>query len=107
MEENVWFFEEERQPICLKHQGYQKQALGRYIKALVSCINQIEIGTSSDSIALEHLLEKCSLYEFVVRHLFKYVQILDTNNRLVALEGTNKKMRECLKNPKLSNTHLC
>lgn len=38
-------------------------ALGRYIKALVSSINQIELGTSTDSIDLEHLLEKMfSLY---------------------------------------------
>ncbi|PWA96496.1 tetratricopeptide repeat (TPR)-like superfamily protein [Artemisia annua] len=105
-------------------------ALGRYIKALVSSINQIEIGTSSDNIiALEHLLEKlfalymeqmnmwsdiCTLPEIkcpdlsessLFGYLFKYIQILETNCRLEALEGINEKMRKRLKNPKLSNSN--
>lgn len=104
-------------------------ALGRYIKALVSSINQIEIGTSSDNIALEHLLEKmfslymeqmnlwsdiCNLPEIkcpeisessLFGYLFKYIQILETNCRLEALEGINEKMRKRLKNPKLSNSN--
>ncbi|KAI3756000.1 hypothetical protein L1987_55812 [Smallanthus sonchifolius] len=104
-------------------------ALGRYIKALVSSINQIEIGTSTDGTALEHLLEKmfslyieqmnlwsdiCSLPEIkcpelsessLFGYLFKYIQILEINCRLEALEGINEKMRKRLKNPKLSNSN--
>lgn len=38
-------------------------SLGRYIKALVSSINKIEVATTTDNDALEHLLEKMfSLY---------------------------------------------
>ncbi|KAL8264591.1 hypothetical protein R6Q59_022721 [Mikania micrantha] len=104
-------------------------ALGRYIKTLVSSINQIVIGTSTDNIALEHLLEKmfslyieqmnlwsdiCSLPEIkcpelsessLFGYLFKYIQILETNCKLEALEGINEKMRKRLKNPKLSNSN--
>lgn len=104
-------------------------ALGRYIKALVSSVNQIESGTSPENIALEHLLEKmfslymeqmnlwsdiCNLPEIkcpelsessLFGHLFKYIQILETNCRLEALEGINEKMRKRLKNPKLSNSN--
>ncbi|KAI7732217.1 hypothetical protein M8C21_006100 [Ambrosia artemisiifolia] len=104
-------------------------ALGRYIKALVSSVNQIETGTSTDNIALEQLLEKmfslyieqmnlwsdiCSLPEIkcpelsessLFGYLFKYIQILETNCRLEALEGINEKMRKRLKNPKLSNSN--
>lgn len=39
------------------------------------------------------------------RYLFKYIQILETNSRLEALEGINEKMRKRLKNPKLSNSN--
>ncbi|KAJ0768780.1 putative tetratricopeptide-like helical domain superfamily, histone transcription regulator 3/CABIN1 [Helianthus annuus] len=104
-------------------------ALGRYIKALVSSINQIKTGTNTDSNALEHLLEKmfslyieqmnlwsdiCSLPEIkcpelsessLFGYLFKYMQILETNGRFEALEGINEKMRKRLKNPKLSNSN--
>ncbi|GJU18335.1 tetratricopeptide repeat-like superfamily protein [Tanacetum coccineum] len=105
-------------------------ALGRYIKALVSSINQIEIGTTSDNnIALEHLLEKmfalymeqmnlwsdiCTLPEIkcpdlsessLFGYLFEYIHILETNRKLEALEGINEKMRKRLKNPKLSNSN--
>ncbi|KAK9077678.1 hypothetical protein SSX86_006015 [Deinandra increscens subsp. villosa] len=103
--------------------------LGRYIKALVSSINQIETGTNTDNAALEHLLEKmfslyieqmnlwsdiCSLPEIkspelsessLFGYLFKYIQILETNRRFEALEGINEKMRKRLKNPKLSNSN--
>nr|XP_043628202.1 calcineurin-binding protein 1 [Erigeron canadensis] len=104
-------------------------ALGRYIKALVSSINQIEVDTSTDNIALELLLEKmfslymeqmnlwsdiCNLPEIkcpelsessLFGYLFKYIQMLEANRRLEALEGINEKMRKRLKNPKLSNSN--
>ncbi|CAI9277317.1 unnamed protein product [Lactuca saligna] len=105
-------------------------ALGRYIKALVSSINQIESGTNiHDNIALEHLLEKmfclyieqmnlwsdiCNLPEIkcpelsessLFGYLFKYIQTLEKNCKLEALEGINEKIRKRLKNPKLSNTN--
>ncbi|XP_071727295.1 calcineurin-binding protein 1 [Rutidosis leptorrhynchoides] len=104
-------------------------ALGRYIKGLVSSINQIENGASTNNLSLEHLLEKmfslymeqmnlwsdiCSLPEVKCQelsgsslfgYLFKYIQILETNSRLETLEGINEKMRKRLKNPKLSNSN--
>lgn len=39
------------------------------------------------------------------RYLFKYIQLLETNCRVEALEGINEKMRKRLKNPKLSNSN--
>lgn len=104
-------------------------ALGRYIKALTTSINKIETDTNIDNTAFEHLLEKmfslyieqmnlwsdiCSLPEIkcpelsetsLFGYLFKYIQILEKNCKLEALEGINEKIKKRLKNPKLSNTN--
>jgi calcineurin-binding protein cabin-1 len=104
--------------------------LGRYIKALISCMHQHEIGDGGSQISFpEHLLEKmfslfmeqmnlwsdiCNLPEMncpelsesnLFGYLYNYIQALEKNVKLETLEGINDKIRKRLKNPKLSNSN--
>ncbi|CAI9093601.1 OLC1v1029145C2 [Oldenlandia corymbosa var. corymbosa] len=105
-------------------------ALGRYVRTLIKSINQSR--SSSDTAvnsADEHLLEKifslfleqvnlwsdiCSLPDiktpelteaYLYGYLYQYIQSLERDVKVEALEGINEKIRKRLKNPKLSNSN--
>nr|XP_016504943.1 PREDICTED: uncharacterized protein LOC107822878 [Nicotiana tabacum] len=104
-------------------------ALGRYLKALISSIHQTDHMSCAASNSSEHHLEKmfslfmeqvtmwsdiCGLPEIksseltescLFGYLYRYIQSLEQNIKVEALEGINEKIRKRLKNPKLSNSN--
>ncbi|OVA14456.1 Tetratricopeptide repeat-containing domain [Macleaya cordata] len=115
---------------CLCLEDLVPVALGRYIQALVSSIRQAETPGSADvSSSPEHLLEK--MFNLFMDHgnlwtdisslpeikspelpessfygyLHQYIQSLERDVKLDALEGINEKIRKRFKNPKLSNSN--
>ncbi|XP_062023853.1 calcineurin-binding protein 1 isoform X1 [Rosa rugosa] len=104
-------------------------ALGRYVKALVSSIRQVETVGSGAVDNSEHILEKvfslfmeqgnlwpeiCGLPEIKVTetsesslygYLHEHIISLEENGKLDTLEAINEKIRKRFKNPKLSNSN--
>ncbi|KAK9273730.1 hypothetical protein L1049_018540 [Liquidambar formosana] len=104
-------------------------ALGRYVKALITSMRQVETAVSGAASSYEQLLEKmftlfmeqvtlwpdiCNLPEIkspewsessLYGYLYQYIQSLESNVRLEILEAINEKIRKRFKNPKLSNSN--
>lgn len=105
-------------------------ALGKYIQVLTSSINNAENLGSTDSNSLEQMLER--MFNIFIDHvnlwadisslpevnnpdlsesclygyIHRYIQLLESDMRLEALEGINEKIRKRFKNPKLSSSNF-
>ncbi|KAJ0030881.1 hypothetical protein Pint_12896 [Pistacia integerrima] len=104
-------------------------ALGRYIRALLSSMNQAEAAGSIAASSSEHQLEKifalfmeqgnlwpeiCGAPEIkspeisessLYGYLHQYIVSLERKGKLETLEAINEKIRKRFKNPKLSNSN--
>ncbi|PON71379.1 hypothetical protein TorRG33x02_254460 [Trema orientale] len=104
-------------------------ALGRYVKALVSYMHQVEKAGYGPPSSSEQILEKmfslfieqgnlwpeiCGLSEIkgpetsessLYGYLHEHITLLERNGKLETLEVINEKIRKRFKNPKLSNSN--